>query len=323
MKFSKVITAIDVYSVGMTHRIVIGGVPNIHGKTMKQKRAYFEQNLDHFRTMLVKGHDDNGAFVAALITEPTDEEAHVGVIWMDKEGCFDMCGSGFFAVGTVLIDTGVVKASEPETKLVLDTSIGCLKLRAEVKDGAVKNVTTRTSPSFFYKSCILDVSGISQIPIDICYGPNMFEPMVNAREIGIEVNLGNVEKLEKIGLAIREKVNDSIELIHPEDPSKNRVKQVHFYDPNPVNTEVDCRCLAIVGHGGIDLTPSGTSTCAHMAGLFAKGKLNIEDDFVMESIIGARIKGKIVRQTACGDFSAIIPEITGNAHISRFLTIMD
>jgi len=323
MKFSRLITAIDVFAVGMPHRIVIGGVPTIFGKTMKEKKQYFERNLESLRALLVKGPDDDKALVAALITEPTTEEAHVGLIWMDKEGCFNMCGSGSFAVGTALVEIGIIEASEPVTEVVVDTSIGLLNLRAEVMDGSVRSVATTTSPAFFYESYVLDLPEIGKTSVDISYGLNFFEPMINAKDIGVEVNLENAAKFEKIGLAIRDKVNESIELRHPEDSTINRVKQVQFYDPNPANPKVDCRCVAIVGPGGIDLTPSGTSTCAHMASLFAKGKLRIGDQFVMESITGAVIKGKIAGETRLGEYAAIIPEITGDAHIMRFLTIMN
>ena len=323
MKFSRLITAVDTYAVGMLHRVVVGGVPNIYGKTMQEKQQYFERNLDYLRTILVKGPDEDKALVAALITEPTTEEANVGLIWMDKEGCFNMCGSGSFAVGAVLVETGIIEASEPVTEIVVDTSIGLLKLNVKVRDGSVESVTTRTSPAFFYKSYVLDIPDIGKMPVDISYGLNFFELMIDAKEIGIEVDLENAGRLEKIGLAIRDKVNENIELRHPEDASINKVKQVQFYDSEPANPEVDCRCVAIVGPGGIDLTPSGTSTCAHMASLYAMGKLGVGDEFIMESMIGAVIRGKIVEETRCGDYKAIIPEITGDAHITRFLTIID
>lgn len=323
MKFKRMLTAIDVFAVGMPHRIVVGGVPNIHGKTMKEKQQYFERRLASVRALLVKGPDDDKALVAALITEPTIEEAQVGLIWMDKEGCFNMCGSGSFAVGTALIETGIVEASEPVTEIKVDTSIGLLNLRAEVVDGSVRSVTTTTSPAFFYGSYSLDLPELGQIPVDISYGLNFFEPMINAKEIGIEISLEYAAKLEKIGLAIRDKVNDRIELRHPVDESINKVKQVQFYDPNPANPAADCRCLAIVGPGGIDLTPSGTSTCAHMASLYAKGKIRMGDQFIMESITGAIIKGKVAGETRLGEHTAIIPEITGDAHIMRFLTIVN
>lgn len=322
MKIRKIVPVIDVYAVGMLHRVVVGGVPNIYGKTMKEKQCYLEDNLDDLRSLLVKGADEDKALVAALITEPTTNAADVGLIWMDKEGYFNMCGSGSFAVGTVLIDVGIIEVVEPITEMVLDTPIGLLKLRAKINGGEVENITVETSPAFFYDSFTLDLSDLGSIPVDISYGLNFFEPMIDTRILGIELNLENASRFEKIGLAIRDKVNADIELRHPEDTTINKVKQVQFYNPEPANKQVDCRCLAIVGLGGIDLTPSGTSTCAHMASLYTKGKLGVGDEFVMESIIGTTIKGKIADITSYGGYEAIIPEITGNAHITRFLNLV-
>jgi proline racemase len=288
---------------------------------MKEKQLYLEDNLDDLRTFLVKGADEDKALVAALITEPTIDEADVGLIWMDKEGYFNMCGSGSFAVGTALINVGIIKVTEPVTEMVCDTPIGLLKLRAKIVDGEVESVTTTTSPAFFYSSFILDIPDMGKIPVDISYGLNFFEPMIDAKVLGIELNLANALRFEKIGLAVRDKVNADIELRHPEDEAINKVKQVQFYISKPANKQVDCRCLAIVGPGGIDLTPSGTSTCAHMAYLHAQGKLRVRDEFVMESVIGTTISGKIVDVIKYGSYQAIIPEITGSAHISRFLNL--
>lgn len=321
MRVRQLVPAIDVYAVGMLHRIVIGAAPNIHGRTMKEKQLYLEANLDDLRTLLVKGADEDKALVAALITEPTTNEADVGLIWMDKEGYFNMCGSGSFAVGTALINIGIIKVTEPMTEMVCDTPIGLLKLRAKIVDGEVESVTTTTSPAFFYDSFVLDIPDLGKIPVDISYGLNFFEPMIDTKILGTELNLANALRFEKIGLAVRDKVNADIELKHPEDETINKVKQVQFYNSAPTNKQADCRCLAIVGSGGIDLTPSGTSTCAHMAYLHAQGKLRIGDGFVMESIIGTTISGKIIDVMKYGSYRAIIPEITGSAHISRFLNL--
>ena len=80
MKYNRSLNAIDVFSVGMIHRVVIGGVPNIHGRTIRQKIKYLESNLDCIRKMLVEGPDDDKIGIAALVTEPATEEADVGFI---------------------------------------------------------------------------------------------------------------------------------------------------------------------------------------------------------------------------------------------------
>ena len=323
MKFRRLINAVDVFSVGMIHRVVIGGVPNIHGSTIRQKIQYLERNLDYIRKMVVEGPDDDKGLVAALITEPTNEEADVGLILMDAEGYPDMSGSLSFAVGTALVETGIIQPSEPVTKFALDSPVGLLKMQAEVRDGVVKSVTTEMTPAFFYRSYTMDLPSIGRIPMDISYGLNFFEPMINARELGIEVNLENAIRFEKIGLAIRDEVNKSVELKHPQNPAANRVKQVQFYDPEPAHPGVNRRSLVIVGPGAIDLTPSGTSTCAHMAFLHSKGELGINEEFVMESVVDAIIRGRIIKETKVSDYKAIVPEITGYTYIARFLTIVN
>lgn len=323
MKSTRLINAVDVFSVGMIHRVVIGGVPNVHGSTIRQKIQYLERNLDYVRKMVVEGPDDDKGLVAALITEPTTEEADVGLILMDAEGYPDMSGSLSFAVGTALIETGVIQSSEPVTKFALDSPVGLLKMRAEVRDGVVKSVTTEMAPAFFYGSYTTDLPDIGIIPMDISYGLNFFEPMINARALGIEVSLENASKLEKIGLAIRDQVNKNVELKHPKEPAANRVKQVQFYDPEPAHPGVNRRSLVIVGPGAIDLTPSGTSTCAHMAFLHSKGELGINEEFFMESVVDALIRGRIIKETKVGDYKAIIPEITGYTYVARFLTIVN
>jgi len=116
--------------------------------------------------------------------------------------------------------------------------------------------------------------------------------MLNARALGIDVSLQNRTELERIGLEVRDIVSSTVELHHPTDPSANRVLQVQLFDPEPRTDGVDCRCVAIFGPGGFDLTPSGTSTCAHMAAKRAKGDMSVGDRFVMESVTGAVIQGR-------------------------------
>ena len=147
--------------------------------------------------------------------------------------------------------------------------------------------------------------------------------MLNARALGIDVSLQNRTELERIGLEVRDIVSSTVALHHPTDPSANRVLQVQLFDPEPRTDGVDCRCVAIFGPGGFDLTPSGTSTCAHMAAKRAKGDMSIGDRFVMESVTGAVIQGSIAADTWLGGVDAIIPEIAGTATVLRTLTILN
>jgi proline racemase/trans-L-3-hydroxyproline dehydratase len=50
--------------------------------------------------------------------------------------------------------------------------------------------------------------------------------------------------------------------------------------------------------------------------LYAKGKLNKGEGFRYKSILGTEFQGEIVGETEVGSYKAIVPEITGSAHIT-------
>lgn len=58
-----------------------------------------------------------------------------------------------------------------------------------------------------------------------------------------------------------------------------------------------------------------------MAQLAAKGKLNVGDDFVHESIIGSMFKGRVEAAAEVAGRPAIIPSIAGWARVTGFNTI--
>lgn len=55
-----------------------------------------------------------------------------------------------------------------------------------------------------------------------------------------------------------------------------------------------------------------------MAQWAAKGKLNVGDSFVHESIIGSLFKGQVMESTSVGPFAGIIPSIEGSARITGY-----
>lgn len=75
------------------------------------------------------------------------------------------------------------------------------------------------------------------------------------------------------------------------------------------------------GRKAIDRSPCGTGTSARMAQLYAKGKLQVGDTFVHESIIGSLFMGRVEACARVGNFSAIVPSIEGWAQVIGFNTI--
>ena len=142
------VEALDSHTAGEPTRIVIGGLPEIPGDSMLEKRTWLHDNLDPLRTGLVlepRGHD---AIVLAYLVPAVDPAADIGVIFANDAGYLNMCGHGTIGVVSALIDTGRIESEEPETKVVLDTPVGLVEAVAEVKDGRTVAVTMRnTVPS--------------------------------------------------------------------------------------------------------------------------------------------------------------------------------
>ena len=70
--------------------------------------------------------------------------------------------------------------------------------------------------------------------------------------------------------------------------------------------------------GVIDRSPCGTGTSARMAALYAKGQLQLNEDFRHEGILGTVFTGRLVAETEVGPYQAVIPTISGRAWITGF-----
>lgn len=317
MKFIKNIEAIDSHTMGEPTRIIVGGVPVIKGKTMSEKKEFLEKNMDYIRTAIMhepRGHND---MFGSIITQPTNDEADLGIIFMDGGGYLNMCGHGSIGAATVAVETGMVQMVEPFTELTLEAPAGLIKAKAFVENGKVKEVSIVNVPSFLYKRDVkIQVPEIGEITLDISFGGSFFA-IVSAKQLGLKVTLENSLKLKEMGLLIRDIVNKEIEIQHPTLRHIKTVDLVEIYD-EATSPEANYKNVVIFGEGQVDRSPCGTGTSAKMATLFAKGTLKQGELFVYESIIGTIFKGRVIGTTKVEDFDAVIPEITGSAYITGF-----
>ncbi|KPU27036.1 proline racemase [Caloranaerobacter sp. TR13] len=311
------IHAVDSHTMGEPTRVIIGGVPKIPGKTMAEKKSYLEQKMDNIRTAVMlepRGHND---MFGSIITAPVNEEADFGIIFMDGGGYLNMCGHGSIGAVTVAIETGMVEVVEPITEIKMDTPVGLIKAKAKVERGKVKEVSIVNVPAFHYmKDVKIDVPNIGEVTLDISFGGSFFA-IVDAQQLGIEVQPKNTQKLIDLGLTIREIINASIKVQHPILKHINKVDLVEIFD-KPTNKEADLKNVVVFGQGQIDRSPCGTGTSAKLATLYSKGKLRIGEYFVYESILGTTFKGRILGTTKVKNYEAVIPEITGSAYITGF-----
>lgn len=321
MKISKVINVVDSHTMGEPTRIVVGGIPKLPGKTMAEKKQYLIDNLDHIRTGIMlepRGHND---MFGSIITQPCDETADFGIIFMDGGGYLNMCGHGSIGAITVAIETGMVQAVEPVTHVKMDTPAGIVTAEAKVKDGKVLEVSFVNVPAFLYKKDLeVELPEIGTVKFDISFGGSFFA-LIHANQFGLTVEPKNASKLTEIALELRDVINEKIEMQHPTLGHITTCDLVEIYD-NPSHPEATYKNVVIFGQGQVDRSPCGTGTSAKLATLYSKGELKENELFVYESILGTMFKGRVVGTDKVGEFEAVIPEVTGAAYITGMNNLM-
>ncbi len=314
MRARRYFAAVDSHTEGMPTRVVTGGVGPIPGATMLERKLHFEQHLDELRLLLMREPRGHGAMSGAILQPPLRDDADWGVIFIEVSGLLPMCGHGTIGVATVLVETGMVEVTEPETMIRLDVPAGLVEARVQVQDGRARAVTIRNVPAFLHaQDREVDVPGIGTVRYDMAYGGN-FYALTPAAGAGLVVDPKRSDELVHAGLAVMAAINEADRPVHPEDARISGCHHVVFHEPG--RDGADAVAATSIHPGWLDRSPCGTGTSARMAALHARGELALESPFVNESVIGTRFTGRLVGETTVAGKPAVIPEITGRAWIT-------
>lgn len=304
---------IDSHTEGEATRIIYDGFPKLPGKTMMEKKNYLSEHYDFLRTSMMlepRGHRD---MFGALLTEPVHEEADCGVIFMDSGSYLNMCGHGSIGTASMLVETGMVKVTEPYTEVVLDTPSGVIRTMVHVVDGKAVEVSLYNVPAFLYEQGqTIDIAGWGEIDYDISFGGSFFA-LVNAEKIGLKLEIENIDEIISLGMKIRETINATKHVEHPY-LDISRVDLVEFY-AHTENPEANMKNCVVFGDAQADRSPCGTGTSAKLAALYAKGEIKLGESFTYESITGSLFKGQAIKAVDIDGKCGIIPQITGSAWI--------
>ncbi len=302
---SMTIDAIDTHTGGEATRVITSFM-KLEGKTILEKREFFKKNFDFIRRALMlepRGHRD---MFGSIITEACDKRADFGIIFMDCDGYLDMCGHGTIGTVTAIVITGLVDA---KSDFIIETVAGLIKARANIENGKVKSVGFENVESFVYEKDVkVEVSGFGEIIADIAFGGNFFA-IVDAKKIGLDINLSNADKIRKVGLEIKKAINEKVKI---DD------KQIDLVEFSEKRGENHYRNVVVFGNGQIDRSACGTGTCAKLAQLHSRKELAVGEKIINDSIVGTKFIGEILKETNKG----IICRITGKANITGFNKFM-
>ena len=316
-----VITTIDAHTAGEPLRVITGGLPELPGATILERRRYMQQHLDHVRKALMwepRGHYD---MYGAVVTPPVTPEAALGVLFMHNEGYSTMCGHGIIALVTVLLETGAIEAKGPQTPVNLDTPAGLVQATAYYDEARnkVNKVSFLNVPSFLYERDVT-INGrrfgqFNKAKIDIAFG-GAFYAVVPCERVGLQrLEDVPVAQLVKLGASIKSAYNNEYKIEHPLEPDLGFLYGTILVGP-PRDPAHHSANICVFADREVDRSPTGTGVSARLALHYAKGELPMNQPIVIESIIGSAFEGRVAGLAKAGKFEAVVPEVSGSAAIT-------
>ncbi len=315
---STTITTIEAHAAGEPLRIVTGGIPELPGDSILERRRYMQEHLDHIRRALMwepRGHYD---MYGCVVTPPVTTEADVGVLFLHNEGYSTMCGHGVIALVTALLESGALPAQGRETPVKLDTPAGLVRATAHLgESGRVRSVSFLNVPSFLFAQDVeIDLPDFGLIQTDVAFG-GAFYAVLPAARVGLSVSSEDTSALVTAAEAIKRAVNVNLSLHHPDDPDLGFLYGTILTGP-PEDPSHHSRNICVFANAEVDRSPTGTGVSARLAQLHARGEIGEEESITVESVLGAKsvFTGRVVGTTRVGETPAVIPEVSGTAFIT-------
>lgn len=316
MRSSRVIQIVGCHAEGEVGDVIVGGVSPPAGETLWEQSRTIAKD-DSLRRFVLN-EPRGGVFRHVnLLVPPKDPRAQMGWIIMEPEDTPPMSGSNAICVSTVLLETGILPMTEPETSLTLEAPGGTIDVRLACRNGKVESARISNVPSFVDRlDAPLEVAGLGTLTVDIAYGGDSFV-LVDGRALGFEVRADEARSIAEVGMQITRAANEQITFQHPENPDWRHISFCQMTAPVMRDGGVLTGTSAVaIRPGKIDRSPCGTGCSARMAVLHARGDLKVGERFIGRSIIESRFDCSIEAVTTLAGREAIIPSISGRAWIT-------
>jgi proline racemase len=316
VRSSRSIHIVSCHAEGEVGDVIVGGVASPPGDTLWEQSRFIarDQSLRDF----VLNEPRGGVFRHVnLLVPPKNSKAQMGFIIMEPEDTPPMSGSNSICVATVLLDTGIVAMTEPETRLTLEAPGGLVEIVAQCRDGKAERITVTNVPSFADRLQVsLEVTGLGTLTVDTAYGGDSFV-IVDAPSLGFSVTPDEARDLAETGIRITRAANEQLGFTHPTNPDWSHFSFCQIAMPVERRDGILTAANAVaIQPGKIDRSPTGTGASARMAVMRAKGEMQVGDRYLARSIIGSEFLGRIEADATLGGRPAIIPSISGRAWIS-------
>jgi 4-hydroxyproline epimerase len=258
----------------------------------------------------------------SILYPPHDPENDFSILFIETSGCLPMCGHGTIGTVTIAVEEGLITPKIPG-KIKMEAPAGVVEIEYQQTEKKVDWVKLTNVKSYLAaENLTINCHELGELSFDVAYGGN-FYAIIDPQENFSGIQDFTASKIIQYSNFIRNSINKKYPnlFIHPENETIRDVSHI-MWTGKPINTTSSGRNAVFYGDKAIDRSPCGTGTSARMAQLYAKGKLNIGEEFIHESYIGSIFIGKIEKETTINGNLAIIPSIKGWAKIYGYNTII-
>ncbi|MFT5452472.1 MAG: 4-hydroxyproline epimerase [Enterobacterales bacterium] len=294
---------IDSHTGGEPTRTIVSGGPDLGKGNMAERKQIFGDDFDHLRRSLILEPRGSSVMVGALLCEPVDSNNTAGVIFFNNAGYLNMCGHGVIGLVVTLYHMGKIALGTH----VIETCVGNVRVDLlSASQARIENVASYR----FAKDVALEVDGIGTVTGDIAWGGNWFFLI---KDHGQLLSLDKKPQL----LNYTSKVLTALEKNNIRAANGEVIDHVElFAEPADINLADSQNFVLCPGHE-YDRSPCGTGTSAKLACLYEDKKIEQNQLWKQQSIIGSIFEGyvKIVNEQ-------IIPVITGDAYVTLESTVI-
>src|SRR5690606_19551162 len=160
---SRTIHIVACHAEGEVGDVIVGGVLPPPGETLWEQSRFIarDQSLRNFVLNEPRGRVFRHV---NLLVPPKHPDAAIGWIIMEPEDTPPMSGSNSICVATVVLDTGIVPMTEPETRFAMEAPGGLVEVTAHCRNGKAERITVRNVPSFAGRlDAALEVEGLGTL----------------------------------------------------------------------------------------------------------------------------------------------------------------
>jgi proline racemase len=294
---------IDTHTAGHPTRVIVSGVPPLKGSSVRARRDDFKARFDGLRTRLLHEPRGHSAMVGAVLTDSA--EADFGAFFISSYVYLDMCGHGTIGLTRTLAATGQIQVARQPVRFSLETPAGVVVVDAQAaEDGcmgaSILNVAATVEP----EEITVEVRELGKVSAVLANCGGRFA-LVDAAAQNWPGDRDHVGDMCRRGAAIKNAVNAAVQ-----DP----VGSVLFYWDM---ARGHARHLVVLEGNKFDRSPCGTGTSARLAALHAQGRIDLEEPFIAESVLGTRYHCRLEAAD-----NEIRPRICGQAHLTAFSTLV-